>query len=91
MPKGMYKSRTLRKIFVKTPCGKTKIQYRKRKPRRARCADCKVELSGIARERPRKMQNMTKSKKRPTRPYGGNLCSKCMRKKMIEKARSEKK
>jgi len=34
------------------------------------------------------MQKLAKTKKRPERPYGGNLCSKCMRSLMIDKARS---
>jgi len=31
--------------------------------------------------------NMAKTKKRPERPYGGVLCTRCMRKTMIGKAR----
>lgn len=87
MVAGKHKSRTLRKIFVKTP-SKTTIKYKKSKPSKAKCGSCGAILKGVARARPTKMQNMSKSSKRPSRPYGGNLCSKCMRAKIIAKARA---
>lgn len=79
-----FRNKTLRKVKVKTPGGETKIHYRKRKPSKAQCGGCGVLLKGVPRERPYKMKQMGKTKKRPERPYGGVLCSKCMRKKMIE-------
>jgi len=83
----MHKSRTLRRVFVKTPGGKTTLHYRKRKPSKAICADCKKQLAGVPRERPTKMMNLPKSAKRPERPYGGVLCSPCTRKLLQQKAR----
>ena len=70
-----------------TPGGKNKIHYRKRKPSKAKCGRCGAVLKGVPRERPFKMQNMPKTKKRPERPYGGVLCSRCMRDTIIKKAR----
>jgi len=87
MPRGMLKSRTLRRVFVKTPGNKTKLHYRKRKPAKAKCSGCGAVLSGVPSERPHKMQNMPKTQKRPERPYGGTLCTKCTRKLMVEKAK----
>ncbi|RMF55314.1 50S ribosomal protein L34e [Candidatus Woesearchaeota archaeon] len=88
MPSGRHKSRTLRKVFVKTPGGKTKIHYKKKKPAKAICASCRKPLAGVARERPKKMKNMAKTKKRPERAFGGVLCSACSRKELKKKARS---
>lgn len=85
----MHKSNTLRKVFVKTPGGKTTVHYRRRKPACAKCADTGKPLSGVPRELPRKMTNLPKSKKRPERPYGGFLSSAAMRKRLKQKARSE--
>ena len=48
---------------------------------------CEAVLAGVARALPGKMQNMPKTKKRPTRAYGGVLCTKCTRKKITQKAR----
>jgi large subunit ribosomal protein L34e len=84
---GRTKSRTYRRVFVKTPGGRTVMHYRKRKPGKAKCGVCGAFLPGTLRERPFKMRNIAKTKKRPERPYGGYLCSKCMRKKIIEQAR----
>jgi len=80
------KSRTLRRVFVKAAKG-VRTHYRKRKPSKAKCAECETLLKGVPRERPYKMQNMAKTKKKPSRPFGGNLCSKCLTKKIKEKAR----
>tara|TARA_Y100000310_G_C20302935_1_gene632679 strand:- start:197 stop:469 length:273 start_codon:yes stop_codon:yes gene_type:complete len=86
MPSGKHKSRSLRRVHVKTPGGVNKIHYKKRKPSIAHCKVCKKDLKGVPRERPYKMQSLSKTKKRPERPYGGVLCSACMRKKIKEEA-----
>lgn len=88
MVSGRHKSRTFRRVFVKTTSGKSKISYRKRKPAKSKCGLCGAELKGVVRARPYLRKNMPKSSKRPSRPYGGNLCSKCMRKSLIARARS---
>ena len=87
MVSGKHKSRSMRKVFRRTPGGKTVTAYKKRMPSKAVCAECGKVLSGVPRARPRKMQNMPKTAKRPERPYGGKLCSPCTRKKIISKAR----
>jgi large subunit ribosomal protein L34e len=88
MPRGMYRSRTLRRKLVKTPGNRTVMHYIKRKPKKATCAKCKAVLPGVANERPVKMKNMAKTYKRPERPYGGVLCSRCMRALLKEKAKT---
>lgn len=87
MVRGMFKSRTFRRVSVKTPGGKTVMHYRKRKPSKAICGACGAILKGVPRERPYKMQNMPKSAKRPERPYGGVLCTKCTRVVVTAKAK----
>lgn len=87
MVEGRRKSRTFRRVKVKTPGGKTITQYKRRKPSKAECGGCGKLLAGVPRELPFKMKTMPKTKKRPERPYGGVLCSKCMRAKIIETAR----
>jgi large subunit ribosomal protein L34e len=44
-------------------------------------------LQGIPRLRAVEIRKLPKSKKRPERPYGGYLCSECMRELFKEKAR----
>ncbi len=82
------RSKSKRKVFVKTPGGgKPKVHYRQRKPKKLTCSECGQELHGIPRLTRTKFKNLPKTKKRPQRPYGGVLCSKCTRKKIIEKVR----
>ena len=87
MTAGKHKSKRLRKVFRRTPGGRVVIQYRRKKPQKGKCARCGSVLNGVLREVPSKMSNMSKSKKRPSRPYGGYLCSKCAREKIIEEVR----
>jgi len=89
MPEGRFKSRTFRRVNKKTPGGKNIRQYKKRKPEPHKCANCGKLLKGIPRERPYKMQNMGVTKKRPERPFGGKLCSKCSRDLIKQEARNE--
>ena len=88
MPQPYKRSRSLRRVYVKAPGGKTRLHYRKRKPGKAECGSCGAFLKGTLRERPNKMSSLAKTKKRPERPYGGNLCSRCMRILMVKRARS---
>ena len=86
MVKGMHKSRTFRRVQRKTPGSKSVLHHVLNKPSAAKCGTCSDVLKGVPRERPIKMQNMAKSSKRPERPYGGVLCTRCTRKKLIEQA-----
>ena len=87
MPAPRLRSRSLRKIFTKVSGGRTAVHYKKRKPKAARCGNCGAALKGIPREFPFRMRKMATTKKRPERPYGGVLCSKCMRMEIINKIR----
>ena len=83
------RSRTLRRIKVRVSGGRTVTHYKRRKPGKAKCSNCGALLKGVPRERSIKMHKLPKTKKRPERPYGGNLCSNCMRLNLIEKARMQ--
>lgn len=78
MVSGKYKSRSRRRVFVKTS-GKTRIHYKKRKPSKTKCGKCGAVLKGVPNVRAFKLKRLPKTKKRPERPYGGVLCSRCMR------------
>lgn len=66
-----------RKVFVKLPGSKVKIVKKKPNPGVAKCGNCGKVLHGIPRLKKAKFRNLPKSKKRPNRSYGGNLCSGC--------------
>lgn len=86
MPEPKYRTRKWKKKWVRTPGGELIISYRKPKPKIAKCSNCKKPLFGIPRERPYKMRNLAKTKKRPERAYGGYLCGKCLKEKITNKA-----
>ncbi len=88
MPQPRFRSRSYRRVRKKLPGGSNVIHYEKRLPRVAKCANCNSELKGIPRGRPSKMKKLGVSNKRVERPYGGNLCSKCTRALVKEKARA---
>jgi large subunit ribosomal protein L34e len=89
MPTGRHKSGRYRKVFVRTPGSKVKVHYRESKPQKAKCGSCSRQLQGVPRERPAKLGKISKSARRPERPYGGVLCSICTRSLIKNKARKE--
>lgn len=82
------RSRTQRRVFVRTPGSRTTLTFRERKPGKAVCAVCRSPLHGVPRERPFKFNKNTKSRKRPGRAYGGVLCPSCSRRKIILESRN---
>ncbi|MBU0614572.1 MAG: 50S ribosomal protein L34e [Nanoarchaeota archaeon] len=84
------KSGSRRKIYVKTPGGVTKVQYKIRKPQAPKCGSCGAKLLGVPRALKSELANMPKTAKRPERPFGGVLCSRCMRDKIKAQARLKK-
>jgi len=75
------------KVKVKVPSGKVVVKKKWKKASVAKCAVCGKPLQGIPRLRVAEIRKLPKSKKRPERPYGGYLCSECMRELFKEKAR----
>jgi large subunit ribosomal protein L34e len=83
-----YRSRSYRRRQVRTPGGKIVLRYKKKKTNKHVCAECGKLLHGVPRGRPYEINKLAKSKKRPNRPYGGYLCSECVRKVFKKEARS---
>lgn len=75
MPLPKDRSSSVRKIFTRAPSG-THVHYRRRTSAgRASCSACGGLLHGVSCER-----GLAKSKRKPSRIFGGNLCSECSRK-----------
>lgn len=89
MPRPSQRSRSFIKRKVSTPGGKSSIHYVKKKPSKARCGSCKKPLHGVPTDFKANVKKLSKTQRRPERPYGGNLCSSCtkevIRKKIIER------
>lgn len=87
MPKPWQRSSSARKVYRRTPGGRTVIHYRRKKVDWAKCANCGSILNGVPRLRPSEMRKLSKSERRPNRPYGGYLCPRCLRREVIRRAR----
>ncbi|MBW2995123.1 50S ribosomal protein L34e [Candidatus Woesearchaeota archaeon] len=83
----MKKSRTLRRVKKKTPGGVSKLKHVIRKPKQGHCSNCGTILHGTPRATARQMSRMSNTKKKPKRPFGGKLCTRCMRIEFIKRAR----
>lgn len=87
MVEGSKKSGSARRMHVVLPSNKTVLRFKKKKVGQAKCQITGAKLAGVPRVR--KMTNMPKSAKRPSRPFGGVLSPAAMKRVLIEKARSQ--
>ncbi len=76
-----------RKVKRKLPGGRMQVSFEKKRPRKAVCASCGMQLLGVPQEIPSQLKKMPKSQRRPERPYGGVLCFNCLKESMMERAR----
>ena len=79
MPAPRFRSRKFRRVKTRIPSGKSIIHYKRRKPAKHRCGMCGNVLQAVPNQIPSKIKKLSKSQRRPQRPFGGVLCSKCMR------------
>ncbi len=88
MPRPGLRTRSKRKVFVRTPGGRVVVHYRPKKTGPARCAICGKPLNGVPRLRPYQLRKLAKTEKRPERPYGGYICPSCLARLYREAIRS---
>jgi len=77
MPRPALRSRSVRRLWRRTPGGVTKIRYVRRKVYSASCSVCGRELNGVPRN-VKIIRYGARTEKRPERPYGGNVCPNCL-------------
>eukprot|EP01016_Furgasonia_blochmanni_P013593 TRINITY_DN1695_c0_g1_i1.p2 TRINITY_DN1695_c0_g1~~TRINITY_DN1695_c0_g1_i1.p2 ORF type:complete len:138 (-),score=44.13 TRINITY_DN1695_c0_g1_i1:164-577(-) len=68
---------------VKTPGGRTTIQYVGKNPVLKTCAICPKPLAGIPSLRPHQYKFLKNRDRSVSRPYGGNLCGQCVRDRIV--------
>ena len=71
----------------KTPGSHVATHTRREKTSRHKCTLCGSILHGMKRGTNSEIRSATKSQRRPERPYGGQLCTRCTRKVLIVKAK----
>jgi large subunit ribosomal protein L34e len=67
------RSHAQKRTQKRIPGGNTTIHYRRRRPKFAHCPITGLKLLGVPRLRPAKMARLSKSQRRPSRPYGGKI------------------
>ncbi|MFH1721492.1 MAG: helix-hairpin-helix domain-containing protein [Candidatus Altiarchaeota archaeon] len=72
-----HRSRSAKRLKVKTPGGKNVIHYRRKKPSSATCGRCKKKLGGVVSLRQSKILKLASSKRKPNRPFAATLCQRC--------------
>lgn len=75
-----------RKLY-KTISGKYIWRSIRKKANAHKCAECKKPLPGMPRGSRVEIRRLSKTQRRPERPYGGQLCSPCTRRKFKLMAR----
>lgn len=82
--KGMtYKTRSNRRMKVRTPSGKLVHRRIKKHAKKHRCHECGLVLSSIARLRPAEFSRQKVSARRVHRAYGATMCGRCVKDKII--------
>ena len=74
------------KIQRRTPGNRTVTHTKPKKTGHHECALCHGILHGTPRGAVVQIRKITKTERRPTRPFGGQLCTKCTRKVMSHRA-----
>nr|MDO8081949.1 50S ribosomal protein L34e [Candidatus Freyarchaeota archaeon] len=77
MPSPKYRSRSMLRKKVRTPGGIPVTHYSRKKANKPVCASCGAPLPGCWSERT--LDAKSKTQRRPERPYGGYLCSRCLK------------
>ena len=81
----MINTRSKKKYRVKTPGGKTVMHVKQKKNKAIRCVSCGAKLNR-AKVTNKEFRKLTKSQRRPQRPYP-DMCPSCMRTKVKESIR----
>lgn len=78
-----YNTKSNRRRIVRTPGGRLVYQYVKKNKSVPKCGQCKEKLKGIRPTRPCERSRLSKRQKTVARTYGGVLCHRCLRERII--------
>lgn len=73
------------RIKTRIPGNKMKIHYIRRRPKYATCPITNDKLHGVPRLRPAQLRKLSKTQRRPNRPYGGRISHKSLSNAIQEK------
>ena len=76
-----------KKVWRKPPKGDAKGMRVSKKTGIGRCAVCKEIITSLKRQKVRRAFTTPKNQLRTNRPFGGYLCTKCLKAAIIQKTR----
>ncbi|MFW9915913.1 MAG: 50S ribosomal protein L34e [Candidatus Thorarchaeota archaeon] len=79
MPAGKEKSHSLRRTKYVTPGARLKTHYTRKPSKRSKCKICGGVLHASRKLTRTKIHSLSKTEKRAERPFGGQICSRCLR------------
>lgn len=79
MPKGKEKSHSFRRTKYVTPGARLKTHYTRKPSKRGKCKICKGVLNASRKLTRAKIGCLSKTERRAERPFGGQICSRCLR------------
>jgi large subunit ribosomal protein L34e len=89
MPKPHLRTRSRRRKTLNLPSGGgLTTHYKRAKVKAPNCTQCGRTIFGLPIKAPSKLARLSKSKKRPQRMFGGQLCHKCLQESLKRAARS---
>ena len=78
MPRPSQRTRSSKKRNVKVPGGRVETKHSGKRHSQPRCRLCGRPLSGF-KTTPSEARKISHSERTVARPFGGNLCSRCLR------------
>ncbi|XP_045476229.1 60S ribosomal protein L34-like [Harmonia axyridis] len=78
-----YNTKSNRRRIVRTPGGRLNYLYLKKAKSVPKCGQCKDKLRGIVPARSYERSRLCRRKKMVKRAYGGVLCHKCVKEKIV--------
>ncbi len=71
--RGNRRSHAMRRLMRKLPGNRTTTHFVRRRPKHAHCPVTGQILHGVPRLRPAQVRKLSKTQRRPSRPYGGKI------------------
>lgn len=72
------RTRSKKKVKVRTPGGATVTHFKSKKPAKAACGRCEGRLGGVPNRIQSESRGLRPSERTPNRPYAGVLCERCL-------------
>jgi len=88
MPKPSQRTRSRGIISKKLPGKGRKTHYKQKAASLLRCDFCHLPIAGIPRTSTSEMRKLNRTKRRISRPYGGQICHSCLKTAIKQAART---